>query len=128
MVGASELATVNEAALVADPPGAVTAIVPVVAPAGTVTVSCVAVAAETVAPVPWNVTVFWFAVVENPVPRIVTGVPIGPLAGVNAMRDTCDEACRPIARMLPTASYVYVAVSPPGLTTAISRPISSYMY
>ena len=38
MVGVAEAVTVKLAALVAVPPGVVTAIVPVVAPAGTVTV------------------------------------------------------------------------------------------
>src|SRR5580765_5756867 len=44
IVGAPTVATTKVAALVAEPPGAVTPIVPVVAPLGTVTTSCVAVA------------------------------------------------------------------------------------
>ena len=51
------LATVNAVALVAEPPGAVTPMVPVVAPAGTVTINFDELALETVAAVPLNVTV-----------------------------------------------------------------------
>ena len=59
IAGAPELAvTVKGLALVADPAGAVTAISPVVAAAGTVTCSWVDVAAVTDAAVPLNVTVF----------------------------------------------------------------------
>src|SRR4029453_13525550 len=54
--------------LVALPPGLVTAIGPVVAAAGTVTVSWVGVAAVTVALVPLNWTVFEAGVALNPVP------------------------------------------------------------
>jgi hypothetical protein len=69
MVGAPVLTvTVNVALLVADPLGEVTAIVPLVANAGTVTVSRLAEADVTVAPVPWNVTVFDAGVALNPVP------------------------------------------------------------
>ena len=50
--------TVNGPLLVAEPVGVVTAIGPVVAPLGTVTTSWVAVAEDTVAAVPLNVTVF----------------------------------------------------------------------
>jgi len=60
--------TVNGAPLEADPAGAVTPIAPVVAPAGTVTTSWVALAEDTVAAVPLKVTVFWLGVGLNPVP------------------------------------------------------------
>jgi hypothetical protein len=76
---------------VADPAGAVTAIDPVVAPAGTVVTICVAVDAVTVAFVPLNVTVFWPGVALNPVPAMVTGVPTGPLPGDTAMMLMVDE-------------------------------------
>jgi hypothetical protein len=95
---------VNAVVLDADPAGAVTAIVPLVAPAGTVTTSCVAVALDTAAAVPLNVTVFWLVVVEKPVPETVTVALTGPDAGVNEMTDTCDEACRSMDNTLPTAS------------------------
>jgi hypothetical protein len=68
MIGALPGPTVKFVALFADPFGEVTAIVPVLAPVGTVTTSFVVVALETVAPVPLKVTVFWLGVAENPVP------------------------------------------------------------
>lgn len=60
----------------------VTAILPVVAPLGTATVSCVAVADDTVAVVPLNVTVLAEAVVLKFVPVIITVVSATPLVGV----------------------------------------------
>jgi len=83
--------TVKGLLLLADPAGAVTAIVPVVAPAGTVTTSCVAVAALTVAAVPLNVTVFWPAVGLKPVPEIVTILPTAPLPGLKPVMETSAE-------------------------------------
>lgn len=57
IVGAPlDAVTVNEALLVADPLGAVTLMEPVVAPDGTVTTNCVAVAEVTVADVPLKLT------------------------------------------------------------------------
>ena len=55
-----------------------TVTVPDVAPVGTFTVSDNAVAALTVAAVPLNLTVSELAVVENPVPLIVTVSPTAP--------------------------------------------------
>jgi hypothetical protein len=105
IVGTFAAATVNDDALVVEPPGAVTPIVPVVADTGTVTTSWVALALDTVADVPLKVTVFWFAVAENPVPEIVTVAPIGPPAGEKVTIETVELALRPIDRRLPTASY-----------------------
>ena len=96
--------TVNGVLLVAEPPGAVTVIGPVVAPAGTLATICVAVAEVTVPAVPLNVTVFWLAVVLNPVPLMVTEVPTGPLFGVKPMMETWVAELREIERRLPTAS------------------------
>lgn len=62
------VATVKAAALDADPSGLVTPIVPLVAPEGTVTISCVAVALVTVAGVPSKVTAFCSGVGLNAVP------------------------------------------------------------
>jgi hypothetical protein len=80
-VGAGTV-TVKSDALVAVPPGVVTAIGPVVAPTGTVAVACVAEVTENdVALVPWKVTA------EAPlrsVPVIATLVPTGPLGGEKA--------------------------------------------
>ena len=105
MVGAPPLATVKGEGLLAEPPGAVTAIDPVVAPTGTVVTSWVALAAVTVAAVPLNVTVFEAGVALNPVPEIVTAVPTGPAPGVTSMTLTVDEVKRVIPVRLPTASY-----------------------
>jgi hypothetical protein len=58
IVGAVEAATMKAVALVADPFGATTPIVPVVAPLGTVTLSVVAVAPATTAVVPLKATAF----------------------------------------------------------------------
>ena len=68
-------------ALVAVPPGVVTAIGPVVAPVGTTAVICVLLLrVNVVAFVPLN----WTLVTPLKfVPRIVTGVPTGPEFGVN---------------------------------------------
>jgi hypothetical protein len=60
--------TVKAVALVAEPAGVVTEIVPVVAPTGTETTSFVALDDATVAAVPLNATVFWLGVALNPVP------------------------------------------------------------
>jgi hypothetical protein len=60
----------------------VTAIRPVVAPDGTVTTSCVAVAETTVAVVPLNVTVLFAITVLKFAPVMVTDVPTAPLDGV----------------------------------------------
>jgi len=46
------------------------------------------VAEVTVAATPLNLNVSWLAVVLNPVPDIVTVVPIGPLLGVNWIIET----------------------------------------
>jgi len=63
-------------------PFTVTEMVPEVAPAGTVTVSWVAVAAVTVANMPLNLTVLSAAVVLKLVPVMVIVVPTPPVAGV----------------------------------------------
>jgi hypothetical protein len=60
--------TVKGILLVAEPDGVVTAMGPVVAPAGTLVTICVRVDDETLAAVPLNVTAFWLGVVLKPVP------------------------------------------------------------
>src|SRR3972149_2213699 len=72
-------------ALAPVPAGAVTAIGPVVAPEGTVAVSCVGEAAVTVAGAPLKVTWFLIGVALNPRQKMVTlVVPAGPRVGVKA--------------------------------------------
>ena len=68
MVGAVELPTTNDVLEVAEPVGVVTAIVPLVAPDGTVATRLVAVDDVTVADVALNETEFWEGVVLKPVP------------------------------------------------------------
>jgi hypothetical protein len=60
--------TVNGLALLAEPEGEVTLMVPVVAPLGTLVTMLVVVDEVTVAAVPLKVTAFWLAVALNPVP------------------------------------------------------------
>jgi hypothetical protein len=68
IVGVRSAPTTNDVPLFAEPFGEVTPIAPVVAPAGTVTTSEFAVADDTVAEVPLNVTVFDAGVALKPVP------------------------------------------------------------
>ena len=66
--GPIEEVTVKAELLAAEPPGEVTLIGPVVAPAGTVVTIFVVVDDVTDAVTPLNVTVFWLGVALNPVP------------------------------------------------------------
>jgi hypothetical protein len=95
MLGGCGAVTVNDAALVAEPAGLVTAIGPVVAPVGTVTTMLVVVDDVIVAAVPLNVTVFCAGVALKLVPVIVTAVPIGPDVGVKPEMVT-GAAGRPV--------------------------------
>jgi hypothetical protein len=117
--------TVKGVLLVAEPVGVEIAIGPVVVPDGTVATICVAVAEITVARMPLNVTIFSFTIVLNPVPWTVTDAPIGALFGVKSMIEVREELWRDIERRFPTLSYLYMAVSPAGSTTAVRRPNSS---
>jgi hypothetical protein len=105
MVGPAELRTVKASALVADPAGVVTAIVPVVAPAGTFAVSIVVEAEMTVAGVPLKVRASSAGVDEKAVPDTVTSVPGPPEAGVNPRMAAAEALRRSIETMLPAASY-----------------------
>jgi len=80
--------TVNGAALVAEPLGDVTETEPVVAPDGTVVTISVTVEEVTTADVPLNATALLLDVALNPVPTILTVVPIGPVSGVRPMIET----------------------------------------
>jgi hypothetical protein len=84
--------TTNGCWLPAEPPDVVTVTVPVVAPAGTVTVKLVTDAAETVADFPLNDTVLPAGVAANPVPEIVTVAPTEARAGTTLTTDTAVEA------------------------------------
>jgi hypothetical protein len=96
--------TVNAVDEVAAPAGEVTEIVPVVAPFGTKTINCVALAEVTVAAVPLNWTVSWLGVTLKPVPLIVTVVPVGPLVGTKPTIEVCDDGLVEIESKFPTAS------------------------
>jgi hypothetical protein len=104
IVGAGDAATVNGSLLVAVPPGAVTLIGPVVAPAGTAVTSCVALAEVTVAVVPLNFTRLSAAVLLKPVPEMVTWAPVGPRPGEKARIAVCEEGWRAIEVRLPAGS------------------------
>jgi hypothetical protein len=98
--------TVKPAALVAPPPGVVTAIVPLVAPAGTVAVICVGPTTLKLAAAPLKRTELAFV---KPLPVSVTLAPTGPVAGANSV-------------MLGggmTAKLVTLVATPPGVVTAI---------
>ena len=77
---------------------------PVVAPAGTLATELSRAGRGDVAAVPLKVTVFSLGVGLNPVPKIVTVVPTGPLAGLKSMSETSAELCREMLVRLPTAS------------------------
>jgi hypothetical protein len=107
IVGAPADATMKSCTLDATLPATVTAIFPVPAPAGTVTVSEVTDAATTAAATPLNDTTFADVVTLNPVPLIVTAVPVGPPAGENPASVIGAALTRWIATMFPAASCAY---------------------
>jgi hypothetical protein len=74
--------TVKLVELLADMPLTVTMINPVVAPVGTLVTMVVLVALVSVADVPLKVMVLLARVESNPVPVMVTDVPVEPLVGV----------------------------------------------
>jgi hypothetical protein len=69
----------------------VTAMAPVVAPAGTAATISFAVADTTLAAVALNDTRFWPRDALKPVPKIWIAAPTGPLGGVNVMMESCSE-------------------------------------
>ena len=77
------IGTTKSMVLVPVPPDAVTTILPVVAPIGTVAVRCWSSATLYVVPTPLNVTDDTPVPAVNPLPVTVTSVPGGPLVGVN---------------------------------------------
>jgi hypothetical protein len=87
IVGAdSAVVTVNDVELVAVPPDVVTVIAPLVAPLGTVAMTCVELPPVTVAAVPLNETLAPLRLV----PLTVTEVPTGPLCGEKPLIDGAD--------------------------------------
>lgn len=118
-------ATRKGTTLAALPLGDITLIKPVVAPAGTCTDNFVGVAALTVALAPLNETIFDDGTTLNPVPTIETNVlPANPPDGVNPSTETFVGRSLAIDRILPAASYEYLAPSLPSVTPT-SRPFGS---
>jgi hypothetical protein len=101
--------TVKLLVLVTEPPGVVTLIGPVVAPAGTVAVILVPLTTLNVAVTPLNVTLV--APVRF-VPVIVTVVPTGPKVGVN-------EVIVGAAAAIVTLKFCVLQSLPPGVVTQI---------
>jgi hypothetical protein len=102
--------TVNELALVAVPPGVVTEMGPVVAPAGTAAVICVEESTlKLTAPVPLNAT---SVAPVRLVPVITTLVPTGPVAG-----EKFEIAGA-------TAKLLVLAAVPPGVVTEIGPVVA----
>ena len=83
MVGIPAAATTKSCALMAVLAATVTVTLPVVAPAGTATVSAVGDALTTTAATPLNATALSTGVALNPVPVIAMMAPTGPVAGTN---------------------------------------------
>src|SRR5574341_1115208 len=87
----------------------VTAILPVVAPAGATALSWLREEAATVAGTPLKVTWFCDGVPLNPRPQRVTVVPVGPRVGARAEIPTgafgSGKVPRMICRIFPTGSY-----------------------
>lgn len=110
--------TVNELALAVVAPATVTEIAPLVAPAGTTAISCVALADVTAATVPLNETVSFATVGSKLLPAIVTDVPTGPLAGFNPK--TCGATTKLVelvAVLPPVVTVIGPVVAPAGTVT-----------
>src|SRR6185503_3679298 len=108
IVGAGGRITVKLLPLVAEPPGVVTLILPVVAPAGTVASMRVAETTVKAAVVPLKVTAL---APVKPLPRTVTWVPAAPLKGLNEVSFGLGDAV--------TLKLVLLVPVPLGVVTAI---------
>ena len=102
--------TVKLVPLVAVNPPTVTVMVPEVAPVGTGTTSVVAVAVETIAVVPLNLTMLFVVVVLKFVPVMVTGVVTGPVPGENEVI---------VGGVVTVKLVLLVAVNPPTVTVMV---------
>lgn len=124
--------TVKFSADVAVLPFTVTAILPVLAPSGTVTVSCVVVAPVTTADIPLNVTELLAAVALKLVPVSVTLLPTAPLDGENPPSVTAGlpsemtvNSSTDVAEALLTDTDIFPEVAPAGTTTVSCVPIAA---
>jgi len=105
-------------ALETDPPFVVTAILPVVAPVGTVAVICMSESTVKVAEVPLKVTLL---ACVSPVPEIVTGVPTAPLGGVNeAIVGFTLKFCALVSVVVPVVTVTGPVRTPEG-TVALRK-------
>src|SRR5258706_10147105 len=104
--------TVKAPLLLAVPPGVVTLIGPVVAPAGTVAVIEVAELTVKVAPTPLTVTAL--APVKL-VPVIVTLVPTGPLVGAKLVM---------VGGLAVTVKALLLVAGPPGVVTLVGPVVA----
>jgi hypothetical protein len=103
--------TRNELGLGAGPPGAVTVITPVVAPAGTVAVILVLeFTVNVVAAVPLKLTA---VLPVKPLPLIVTDVPTGPLAGENEVTVAAGATVNALVAVPPGVVTVKLPVVAP---------------
>lgn len=116
--------TVKLVLLVAMPPLVVTAILPVVAPLGTVAVIRVSELTVKLADVPLKVTL---VVCVRAVPTIVTGVPTGPLGGENEETVGATLNWRELVSLVAPVTTVTLPVSAPGGTVAKMKvvPVST---
>src|SRR5215469_601202 len=120
IVGA-EAVTVKFTPLLARPP-TVTTILPVVAPAGTVTAMLVLLQVVAVAAVPLKVTVLLPCVAPKFVPVIVTGVPTVPEVGLRVLivgAEAVTVKLTPLLARPPTVTTTLPVVAPAGTVTAM---------
>jgi hypothetical protein len=117
-------------ALVAVPSESVTAIGPVVAPAGTVAVIWTLESTLNVAGVPSNVTAVTALESLKPVPAISTEVPIGPLAGSNDVIVGAVACATPMPMndtMIPAAKRTAVVRAASRRTTLVMPTSPSFL-
>jgi hypothetical protein len=115
LIVGGDAVTVKEAALVAVPPGVVTAIAPVVAPAGTFAMTCDEFLTTTLVLVtPLKLTLV--VPVVKLVPLIVTDVPVGPVAG--------EKLEMVGAGPTVTVNEAALVAVPPGVVTAIAPVVA----
>ncbi len=118
--------TVNDDVLVTVTPLTVTAISPDVAPAGTTTVSWVAVAAITVAVVPLMVTMLFASVVLKLVPVITIDEPVAALevklemVGFELDAAAIVKSADDVAMRLFVVTVIFPVVEPPDGTVTVS--------
>jgi hypothetical protein len=124
IVGLAAVVTVNLESLVSVPPGVVTEIRPVAAPAGTVAVIFEAETRVNEAVVPANLT---DVAPAKPLPLIVTVVPTGPLVGENEemFGSTNTVKSEPLVAVPSAVTLIGPVVAPEGTVAVIFVPEST---